>query len=848
MKTILQHKALPWLIYPFVMVMAVVLFVMFRHNILAATYISLSFSSLFILVMEFYLPYNKSWKPDASDWTNDSIFFVAVQMLLPKALVWLTIHFVIVFINNYNLAINNVWPHHWPIGVQVVMVILISDLLRYWLHRLSHTYEFLWRLHAVHHSVQKLYWLNTSRFHPLEKGLQFLMDVFPFMLLGVSEEVIALHFILYAVNGSFQHCNIVLKYGWLNYVVSSADLHRWHHSRKAKESNNNYGNNIILWDIVFGTFYLPPGREVEEIGLINRNYPMDFVRQMQTPLFNKYDKIDRPDISTWQIFLNFLFAFRMKNIGKKIYTPLLEDTKNCKQIQERLLQRIIEKNKSTSFGKDHFFHDIHSYTDFKRIMPVTEYEQLRPYIKQQEENPQVKSIVNDEIIMFNKTSGTTSEPKYIPVTTEVLRSLQRSQQIQTYIQYQLQPASYSGRLGGVVSPAVEGETKYQIPYGAASGHFYKTMPSIVRSKYALPYEVFEIADYESKYYCILLLLLQYKNLTYFGCANPTTYLKLIELLNKRKVDLLSDLKKKSLTAISIEKESISTAIRKKLKPGKKRIIELEMIFASSEKLTFRDLWPYLNLITAWTGGSCGVALKSVLKLMPENICVIDPGYLSSEVRGSFTFDVHAQSGMLTFQDNFFEFVERGVWENNKHDFKLMTELELNKEYNIFITTQAGLYRYNMNDIVVVSGFLNQAPLIKFVQKGKGVCNITGEKLYESQLLSALDELGLHITFVQVLANVDEYFYECFIESNEHITDIPGLSERLDEILCRLNTEYKEKRGSNRLKQIQIKLLKTGTFETIKSAAIGQGQKEGQYKTVLLQYKNQFKFNLDAFAV
>jgi len=83
------------------------------------------------------------------------------------------------------------------------------------------------------------------------------MDVLPFMILGVSEEVIGLHFVLYAINGFFQHCNIDLKYGWLNYVVSSSDLHRWHHSRNPEESNHNYGNNIILWDLLFNSFFLP---------------------------------------------------------------------------------------------------------------------------------------------------------------------------------------------------------------------------------------------------------------------------------------------------------------------------------------------------------------------------------------------------------------------------------------------------------------------------------------------------------------------------------------------------------------------------------------------------------------
>ena len=123
------------------------------------------------------------------------------------------------------------------------------------------------------------------------------------MLLGVSEEVIAIHFVLYTLNAFFQHSNINLRYGWLNYIVNSSEHHRWHHSRDAKESNNNYGNIIILWDLIFGSFYLPSGRSVNELGLINKNYPLDFVRQLVSPLYNKYDKVDRAKVSLRQYFL-----------------------------------------------------------------------------------------------------------------------------------------------------------------------------------------------------------------------------------------------------------------------------------------------------------------------------------------------------------------------------------------------------------------------------------------------------------------------------------------------------------------------------------------------------------------
>ncbi|MCH2107054.1 MAG: sterol desaturase family protein, partial [Planctomycetes bacterium] len=144
--------------------------------------------------------------------------------------------------------------------------------------------------HAVHHSPHKLYWMNVNRFHPLDKASQYIFDAMPFVLLGVSEEVLALYFVFYAVNGFFQHCNIDVRLGVLNYVVSGPELHRWHHSIHPEESNQNYGNNLIVWDLVFGSYFLPRDRVVGELGLINRSYPLSFVKQMGSPFIPKLDK------------------------------------------------------------------------------------------------------------------------------------------------------------------------------------------------------------------------------------------------------------------------------------------------------------------------------------------------------------------------------------------------------------------------------------------------------------------------------------------------------------------------------------------------------------------------------
>ena len=101
-----------------------------------------------------------------------------------------------------------------------------------------------------------------------------------------------MYFVFYAINGFFQHCNIKLHLGPLNYLISGPELHRWHHSVLVAESNNNYGNNLIVWDLIFGSWFLPRDRKVGDLGLLNRNYPTDFTGQMKSPFCKGLDKAE----------------------------------------------------------------------------------------------------------------------------------------------------------------------------------------------------------------------------------------------------------------------------------------------------------------------------------------------------------------------------------------------------------------------------------------------------------------------------------------------------------------------------------------------------------------------------
>ncbi len=156
------------------------------------------------------------------------------------------------------------WPAEAPLLAQVALGLVVAELWEYGAHRAMHEVPWLWRFHATHHSPQRLYWLNASRFHPIDLFVIGTLKLVPLAILGAGAAVIALNNLFSAVHGAYQHANVPVRIGPLNWIFSMTELHRWHHSKHVSEANHNYGGNLIVWDVVFGTRYLPADREPPE--------------------------------------------------------------------------------------------------------------------------------------------------------------------------------------------------------------------------------------------------------------------------------------------------------------------------------------------------------------------------------------------------------------------------------------------------------------------------------------------------------------------------------------------------------------------------------------------------------
>lgn len=534
-------------------------------------------------------------------------------------------------------------------------------------------------------------------------------------------------------------------------------------------------------------------------------------------------------LSNW--LLNVLLQIKMLSIKRSLWASLWRKTEDPQTAQNQLLMDILAAKSATSFGQEHRFRDIKSYDDYKKNIAVQSYEDLRPYIEKQERE-KTNYLNTSQPIMYVQTSGTTGKPKYIPILKNSVKQYKQSQHVFAHALYEAIPGIFDGKTLSIVSPVIEGKLESGTPVGAMSGLIYQSMPKFLRTKYVVPPDVFEISDYDLKYYLIAAFALATRDITLIATANPSTLLKLEDVIRNNSVELIKDIK---------------TGNHFGLKADPQRAAELAALSFGNSAASFADFWPDLKAVATWTGGNCAALIPRIKKLIPLEAVIIEMGYLSSEFRGSITVDIANNKSIPTIHENFFEFVEHGSIDDEELNFITLDALKKGKKYYIYATTQNGLYRYFIDDIIEVDGWFNNTPTIRFVQKGKGVTNITGEKLYESHVTNALQnikvELNLSFDFFIMIASPDMFQYSLYIESGF----IDDFSKQFEKFVSKLNIEFEAKRNSGRLKKTRIIFLKKGSAELYKRHCLDNGQREGQFKILQLQYANDCSFDFKSHA-
>jgi len=169
-----------------------------------------------------------------------------------------------------------------PMWAEVIFFVVVSDFLLYWSHRLYHGVT-LWKYHAVHHSSVELDWISAARFHPF--NILFgtvLVDVF-MMLIGISPNVLLWVGPFTTITSAFVHANLNWTLGPFRYVIAGPVFHRWHHTAADRGGSSNFAGTFPLWDLMFGTWYMPKGEMPDAYGIDDKDFPESFGGQMIYP-------------------------------------------------------------------------------------------------------------------------------------------------------------------------------------------------------------------------------------------------------------------------------------------------------------------------------------------------------------------------------------------------------------------------------------------------------------------------------------------------------------------------------------------------------------------------------------
>lgn len=152
-----------------------------------------------------------------------------------------------------------------PLWLQAVAILVLGDLIGYWMHRAFHGRR-LWRFHAIHHSSVDLDWLSAVRLHPVNDALMRIAGTLPLLALGLAPVAVIGVAPVLAVMAVVVHANVSWDWGPLRAVIASPRFHRWHHTDESAARDKNFAGILPLWDILFGTYYMPRGMKPAQFG------------------------------------------------------------------------------------------------------------------------------------------------------------------------------------------------------------------------------------------------------------------------------------------------------------------------------------------------------------------------------------------------------------------------------------------------------------------------------------------------------------------------------------------------------------------------------------------------------
>ena len=597
------------------------------------------------------------------------------------------------------------------------------------------------------------------------------------------------------------------------------------------------------------------------------------------------------------VILNRLFIFFCKKSYKNFVSNIKSKSK-IRKMQVKILLEILKTNKNTEYLKNFEIesqilnaeNEKELIEKFQNKIPVVNYEDIKEFVEK-EKVGKSNVLLSDKIKLFELTSGSTSDVKYIPYTEKFLKSYMNGVFAWIYNLYQNNKRLFLGSSYWSVSPILKREavTSGGIRVGIEddTSYFDKVSAFFLNKLFTVPKEIKNIQNMEDFLLITAVFLLLSENLAMISVWSPSFLMILLDFIEKNHKVICQIVKSEDLgTEFFADKnlgnkkyfQIIQKKYRKLWKKNRSKFLinyfekyeknilskndktqNLEIteknneneIMAENKNLETKSgnkivenfvdysvIWEKLSLVSCWADSDSYeifIKLKEKLNFDKKNINLKfqGKGLMSTECIVSFPLENVKNGSVAAYNSFFYEFIQVSDDELENRSPKLLDELELGERYCVVVTTNAGLYRYNTNDIVEVTGFYHKIPIVRFVGRINSFSDIVGEKLknsfVEKQVLTTLEEnniKGEFLLFAPVRNETGEIFYTLFLEIKKDGRKFnwKQIENEMNSSLCKaFHYEYAYKLGQ--LGKVRVFLiekdgLKTYTAEKSKKQKIG----------------------------
>ena len=519
---------------------------------------------------------------------------------------------------------------------------------------------------------------------------------------------------------------------------------------------------------------------------------------------------------------------------------LLEDSgRRGRSISMETLMRLIRANEDTEYGKKYHFRDIRSYADYAGMVPFSVYEDYEPYIERMLCLGQKNLITADEIVYYAHTSGTSGASKMIPCTRSALDILFTMVFQRVFGLYELSCRSR----GGTGMPDCKGINLMEsrigyTPHGVAHGAVSETLnrPEDTLFYNILPEEmIYPGAEFDRRHLKMLFALRE-RNLSFLMSTFSPTLYDMIIYIRQHWRTLCDDIETGKISADAAVDPQLRKRLEAKLIPDRERASEIRTVMEKHENGAFVPLlWPDLKRIATVGTATFAPFIDQLRPVMGRETAVDYLGYVCSEATVAVPLREDDPACMLLPFGGFYEFIP--VEEGAAADPLLMNQLETGKEYELVVTNLSGFYRYRLGDVIRVTGYNHECPMIVFSYRKNQLISMYGEKVTETVLRSAVKamekESGTEILEYSVYADTGTVpgHYTVLMESSREITPDawPYYSEILNRRLCEIHDSYRKKIDGKIMLPLEVSFVQPQTYALYRDLKVMGGASPNQIK-------------------